>query len=393
MAFCRSCKSGKVSYNKFNMTEKNAPAVFDLPEITGHFSMAGTYQGGRPFGSGHIHDTFLIRTREHDSPDYILQRVNHVIFRDVPRLMENIVRVTGHLRDKLQAIPGADPAGEALTVILAKDGRPFHRDENGNYWRCYLFIEGRRSFDLVRDPKMARAGGEIFGRFVKLLADLPGPPLHETIVGFHSLENHWQVFLTSLSDDPCGRAGAIAGEAAFVRERVEDMQRIRHAARAGQIPLRVTHNDTKFNNILFDRQGRGSCVVDLDTVMPGYVHYDFGDAVRSGCNRAREDERDLDKVRLDLALFTGYAKGFLASLGGCLNDVEIAHLAFSAKLFAFLIGLRFLSDHLAGDRYFKIKHPGHNLQRARAQFRLLESMERQFAQMEEIVASLAEATV
>ncbi len=373
---------------------QNSPAnplsAFDLPGVAAKFSMEGTYASGRPYGSGHIHDTFLIETREKGCPDYILQRINHAIFRDVPRLMENIVRVTEHLRGKLSAMPGADPDRDVLTVISAADSRPFHRDEKGDFWRCYLFIDGHGSFDLVPDPELAFEGGKHFGLFIKLLSDLPGPPLHETIPGFHDLEIHLQRFLDALQADPCRRAAAQAAETAFILERAEDMKRIKRLGQAGAIPLRVTHNDTKFNNILFDRQGRGLCVIDLDTVMPGYVHYDFGDAIRSGCNRAREDEPDLERVGMDMALFTGYAGGFLSALNGCLTGEETANLAFSAKLFAFLIGLRFLNDHLAGDGYFKIAYPGHNLQRARVQFRLMEDMERRFAEMEDIVCRFAE---
>jgi hypothetical protein len=306
-------------------------------------------------------------------------------------MMENIVRVTGHIRAKLQAMPGTDPEREVLTVIPTKDGRYFYLDEKGNYWRCYLFIDCHRSYDLVDSPELALAGGKHFGRFLQLLADLPGPPLHETIVGFHDLEIHLQRFFANLQADPCQRAKELAVEIAFVRERAEAMKRILILGRAGRIPLRITHNDTKFNNILFAEQGGGGCIIDLDTVMPGFVHYDFGDAIRSGCNLAREDEVDLEKVQLDIALFAAFAKGFLASLRGCLSEGETANLAFSAKLFAFQIGLRFLSDFLAGDCYFKIKYPGHNLQRARVQFRLLESMEKQFAHMEDIISGLAAA--
>ena len=355
------------------------------------FSIAGTAAKGHRFGSGHIHDTFLVQTREKDRPDYILQRINHNIFKDVPRMMENIIRVTEHIRGKLRAMPGTDPERQVLTVIPTKSGRSYHHDENGEYWRCYLFIDRHRSFDLVSSPELAREGGKLFGRFVKLLADLPGPPLHDIIPGFHDLDVHLQRFFVNLGTDPCGRAQTVAAEIAFVQARAEDMKRIQRLGQAGRIPLRVTHNDTKFNNILFDEQGRGLCIIDLDTVMPGYIHYDFGDAIRSGCNRAREDESDLTTVGLELSLFEGYAQGFLAALNGCLIDEEIRHLAFSAKLFAFLIGLRFFSDHLAGDRYFKIAYPGHNLQRARVQFRLLESMESQFARMEDIISSLVVA--
>jgi hypothetical protein len=376
------------------MAEKNTSDLspgFGLPGVAANFAIKGTFAAARSYGSGHIHDTFLVRTRENECPDYILQRINHGIFKDVPRLMENIVRVTGHIRGKLNAIPGTRPDSEVLTVIPATDGRSFHLDTNDDYWRCYLFIDRHRSFDLVDGPGRAYAGGRHFGRFLNLLADLPGPPLHETIVGFHDLEKHLQIFSDNLQADPCRRAGEAAVEIAFIRERAEAMKLILRLGRAGHIPLRVTHNDTKFNNILFAEQGGGACIIDLDTVMPGFVHYDFGDAIRSGCNRAREDEADLERVGLDIALFAAFAEGFLQSLRGRLSSEEITHLAFSAKLFAFLIGLRFLSDFLAGDRYFKIKYPGHNLQRARVQFRLLESMEQQYAKMEDIVAGLTAA--
>lgn len=387
-------KPGKCFIIVAKMPEKNAVNLrpdFNLPAVAANFSMKGTFANARPFGSGHIHDTFLVQIHEHDCPAYILQRVNHAIFQDVPRLMENIVRVTSHIRSKLSAIPGAKPEREVLTVIPAVDGRNFHRDENGNYWRCYIFIDRQRSFDLVDSPERACEGGKHFGRFLKLLADFPGPPLHETIPGFHNVEFHLRKFSEVLQADPWRRAGEVAVEIAFVKERAEAMKRILRLGQAGLIPLRITHNDTKFNNILFDEHGGGLCIIDLDTVMPGYVHYDFGDAIRSGANQAREDEPDLERVGLNIALFTGYAKGFLASLRGCLTEAETSHLAFSAKLFAFLIGLRFLSDYLAGDRYFKISYPGHNLQRARVQFRLLASMERQFGQMEDIISDLVAA--
>jgi hypothetical protein len=375
------------------MPERNAlnscPDL-NLPDVAANFSMKGTFANARPFGSGHIHDTFLVQTRERNCPDYILQRLNHAIFQDVPRLMENIVRVTNHIRGKLSAIPGARPEREVLTVMLARDGRPYHLDEAGNYWRCFMFIEHHELGERSGELKQAFEAGRLYGLFINLLSNLPGPPLHEIIPRFHDVEFRLGEFEKALQADPCSRAGKVAAEIAFVKERAETMKLILHLGQAGRIPLRITHNDTKFNNILFDEHGRGLCIIDLDTVMPGYVHYDFGDAIRSGANRVREDERDLERVGLDIALFAGYTKGFLASLHGCLTEEETSHLAFSAKLFAFLIGLRFLSDHLAGDRYFKIKYPGHNLQRARVQFRLLEDMERQFSEMEDIVLRTAE---
>ncbi|HSQ35074.1 MAG TPA: aminoglycoside phosphotransferase family protein, partial [Candidatus Binatia bacterium] len=324
-----------------------------------------------------------------DRPRYILQRINQTVFRAVPALMENIVRVTAHLRGKQN--PGSELRHDVLTVIPAADGRYFYHDEKGDYWRCYVFIRHHRSYDRVPGPKLAREGGKVFGAFLNSLADLPGPPLHETIAAFHDPETHLQRFDERVAEDPGQRAAAAAAEIAFVQVRRQEMKRIQRLAEAGKIPRRVTHNDTKFNNILFDEQGRGLCVIDLDTVMPGYVHYDFGDAVRSGCNPAGEDALDLETVHIDLDLFKAFAEGFLLPLRETLNECEMAHLAFAAKLFAFQVGLRFLSDHLAGDGYFKIAYPGHNLQRARVQFRLLASMEKHFARMEDIIGALAGA--
>ncbi|MCJ7525508.1 MAG: aminoglycoside phosphotransferase family protein [Candidatus Aminicenantes bacterium] len=361
----------------------------DFKELFSRFALEGTPLSAKAYGSGHIHETFLVRTRERDCPDYILQRINTNVFADVPRLMENILRVTEHLRVKISALTGCDPENEVLTVVTGRDGRPFHQDDAGDYWRCYIFIEHQRPNDRLNSPGQAFEAGKLFGRFIDLLADLPGPPLHETIPAFHNVEHHLDQFKKVLQTDPLQRRAAAAKDIVFVEERSEEMKRILILGRAGIIPLRITHNDTKFNNILFDKAGRGLCIIDLDTVMPGYVHYDFGDAIRSGCNSSREDESDLERVGMDIHLFAGYARGFLESLPGCLNTVEIVHLAFSAKLFAFMVGLRFLSDYLAGDLYFKTVRPSHNLQRARVQFRLLEEMEKHFGEMEDIVSGLA----
>ncbi len=364
-------------------------AANGFAELFSRFALEGTLESAKAYGSGHIHETLLLKTRERECPDCILQRVNHHIFKDIPRLMENIVRVTGHLRQKIAAIPGADPDREVLTVVPTRDGNHFHQDGDGDFWRCYLFIDHQRPSDRVKDPGHACEAGKLFGRFLHLLADLPGPPLHETIPGFHDVELYLRKFSEVLQADPFRRSAQAADEIAAVQSRAWEMKRLLRLGRDGRIPLRVTHNDTKFNNILFDKRGRALCVIDLDTVMPGYVHYDFGDMIRSGCNRAREDEPVLDKVGMDIHLFAAYAGGFFESCRGGLDAEEISELAFSARFFAYMVGLRFLSDHLAGDRYFKISRPGHNLQRAKVQFRLLEDMERQSHEMEGIVSRLA----
>lgn len=362
-------------------------------ELFSRFAVEGSLVSAEPYGSGHIHETLRLKTRGRGCPDYILQRVNHTIFKDIPRLMENIVRVTGHLRQKIASLPGSDPGREVLTVVPARDGNYFYQDGDGGFWRCYLFIDHQRPSDRVQDPGHAGEAGRLFGRFLRLLADLPGPPLHETIPGFHDVDLYLRKFSEVLQADPFRRRAQAAAEIAVVQDRAWEMTRILRLGRDGRIPLRVTHNDTKFNNILFDRRGRARCVIDLDTVMPGYVHYDFGDMIRSGCNRAREDEPELARVGLDIHLFAACAGGFFASCRDGLNAEEISGLAFSARLFAYMVGLRFLSDHLAGDRYFKIACPGHNLQRARVQFRLLEDMDRQAPEMEDIVSGLAGKTI
>ena len=360
----------------------------DLQSIISNFQHEGTFSKAYPYGSGHINDTYKVETVENDKFNYILQRVNHKVFKDVPGLMENVLRVTSHIRKKMEGIEGTNPDREVLTVIPTTDGSSYHKDADGNFWRMYIFIWDNKSYDLVDSPEKAYQGGRMFGTFQALLADLPGKPLNETIVNFHNIEWRLETFEETLNNDPKGRAKDIKEEIKFVRDRAEEMKTILNLGREGKIPLRITHNDTKFNNVLLDQEDKGLCVIDLDTVMPGYVHYDFGDSIRTSTNTAAEDEADLSKVEMDINLFEGYAKGFLEQTKDTLNEVEIDHLAFSGKLFPYMIGLRFLTDYVDGDNYFKIHHEGHNLQRARAQFKLLQSMERQFGEMKGIIERL-----
>ena len=362
-------------------------AAVDPSALLSLFALTGRPASLRPYGSGHIHETYRLRMRAAAHPGYILQRINTGVFPDVPRLMENIVRVTGHLRARTRrGLP-------VLTVIPARDGLPYARDEIGGFWRCYRFIAHREPGGRLRGRMPAlspRAGeaGRLFGRFLIQMSDLPAPPLHETIRGFHDIGVHLGRFGELLHNDPAGRRKGIAAEIDFVRARAAAMGLIRDLARAGRIPLRVTHNDTKLNNVLFGPRG-ALCLIDLDTVMPGCVAYDFGDAIRSAANLAPEDEPDLRRVQLDMAVFREFARGYLGVLRGLLQAGEIAHLAFAARLMTYMVGLRFLNDHLDGDRYFRVDRPGHNLQRARVHFRLLQDMERRRAEMEDSVSFLA----
>ncbi len=364
-------------------------AAGDLAALFSHFAAKSPPVAIESYGSGHIHDTYRVQTRGRSDPGCILQRINTRVFPDVPRLMENIVRVTAHLRDK---VPRGRAARAVLTVIPADDGRPFHRDGDGGFWRCFRFIGHREPGERFMGGRLAGEAGKCFGRFIAQMADFPGPSLHETIRGFHDVEFHLGRFGDLLHADPARRREGAAAEIDFVRARAAGMRLIHDLGRAGRIPLRVTHNDTKFNNILFDERGRGLCLIDLDTVMPGYVHYDFGDAIRSAANTASEDERALRKVGLDMEVFREFARGYLGELRGRLTAEETAHLAFSARLLTYMVGLRFLNDYLDGDHYFKTGRRGHNLQRARVHFRLLEDMERRSAEMEDIVSCLAAGT-
>ncbi|MCE5346550.1 MAG: aminoglycoside phosphotransferase family protein [Bacteroidales bacterium] len=361
---------------------------YDLKEIFGYFTSEGTYSNGEPYGSGHIHDTFRVETCEKDKDNYILQRLNNNIFKNIPELQHNIERVTIHLRNKLQSIPGSNIKRECLSLIPARDGKSWIVDKDGNYWRMYIFISNHRSYNIVDSPDKAYEGGKAIGRFQAMLADMPGEPLFETIPFFHDIEKRLQTLNQKITEDPVGRAGTVGKEIDMVLQRAEEMKIILKLGKEGKIPVRITHNDTKFNNILLDENDKALCVIDLDTVMPGYVHYDFGDAIRTAANTAAEDETNLTKVNMDINLFKAYAKGYLSETGKTLNDVEKEYLAFAPKLITYTIAVRFLTDFIDGDKYFKIHHELHNIQRARAQLKLVMSMEEQYDEMKKIIRSL-----
>jgi len=357
----------------------------NLQPITRHFATQGTILSSFPYGSGHINDTYKVETAEANCHNYILQRINHKIFKNVPGLMDNIDRVTRHIRMKLEAIPGSDPNRQVLNLVYTLDNKSFYQDPDGNYWRMYIFIEDNRSYDIVDTPEKAFEGGRMFGKFQSMIADLPGGPLFETIPNFHNIEMRLQTLRDTLAKDPVERGQKVKNEVEFVLARAEEMGTILRLGQQGLIPPRITHNDTKFNNVLLDKNDQGLCVIDLDTVMPGYVHYDFGDSIRTSTNTGAEDDPDLSKVEMDIRLFEAYTRGFLQETRSTLTPTELEYLPLAGKLFPYIIGVRFLTDYIDGDNYFKIKHEHHNLQRARAQFKLLESMEGQFEEMKEVV--------
>ena len=363
---------------------------YNLKEIFECFTAEGTFQTGEPYGSGHIHDTFRVETSESDKDNYILQRLNTKIFKNIPQLQNNIERVTIHLRKKLKTIPGSNIKRECLILISSHEGKSWIIDKDGNYWRMYIFISNHRSYNIVESPDKAFEGGKAIGRFQAMLSDMPGDPLFETIPQFHNIENRLEKFNNKISEDPAGRVASIGREIDQYLQRGEEMKTILKLGKDGKIPLRITHNDTKFNNILLDENDKALCVIDLDTVMPGYVHYDFGDAIRTVTNTAAEDEIDLSKIRMDINLFKAYAEGYLSETGNTLNEVEKEYLAFAPKLITYTIGIRFLTDFIDGDNYFKIHHEFHNLQRARAQMKLVMSMEEQYGEMQKIIRQLVQ---
>lgn len=350
--------------------------------------MEGKLESCIPYGSGHINETYLLRTHENDSPDYILQKINKTVFKDIPGLMENIRKVTSHLHRKMEEEGKGDPSKEILTLIPTTCGKPYHLDERGDFWRLYIYIWPNKSYDIVPDGKVAYEGGKMFGRFQRLLSDLPGHELVETIPDFHHLGRRLEIFYKTLEKDRCNRISLVKKELDFVEKHHREMFRILELGDSGAIPERVTHNDTKFNNVLLDSAGKGLCVIDLDTVMPGFIHYDFGDTIRTATNTAAEDERDLSKVNMDLSIFSGFARGFLKETSHILNKTELDNLAFSGQVVTFTIGLRFLTDFLDGDRYFRIHREEHNLDRCRTQFKLVESQIRQADEMNRVISEI-----
>lgn len=359
----------------------------DVEDVGRHFVVVGRYQGAAPCGSGHINDTYAATYRAGDTLHrYIHQRINHTIFRDPAAMMDNISRVTRHLHQRLSDLPGADPLREGLTLIPTLTGAAYHVDANGHFWRTYRLIERARALDTVSTPEQAYQAAHAFGRFQNHVSDMPGPRLHETIPAFHHTPLRYQALATAAQRDVQQRARSAAAEIAFAQAHEPLTRILTELQTRGLAPERVTHNDTKINNVLMDEDtGRGLCVIDLDTVMPGLSLYDFGDLVRTALSPAAEDDVDLSRVQVRLPFFEALVQGYLAGVGPVLTPTEIAHLPEAGLLITLETGLRFLTDHLAGDTYFKIHRPGHNLDRCRTQFALVARMEEQLPDLRIIV--------
>ncbi len=363
------------------MTMKN-----ELSSVLEQFQIDGTLSDIVPYGNGHINQTYCATyTDNNKSKRYILQRINTEIFTDPIGLMNNIAGVTQFLRKGILSNNG-DPSRETLTLIKTKSDKFMYCDDTNHYWRIYLFIEDVTTFDLVEKPEDFFESGRAFGHFQRLLADYPVAELSETIKNFHNTPLRFETFQTAVKNDICGRASSVSDEIAFVMSHACDMDAITSELDNGTIPKRVTHNDTKLNNIMIDNQsGKAICVIDLDTIMPGSSLYDFGDSIRFGASTALEDEQDLEKVSISLTLFEHYTKGYLLGCGGSLLEREIQLMPMGAKIMTLECGMRFLTDYLQGDTYFRIHHAHQNLDRARTQFKLVTDMENKWSQLETIV--------
>ena len=356
----------------------------DIRAVARQFQICGDFVGAEPYGSGHINDTYRATYDQAGATTrYIFQRINHNIFKNPVGLMQNVERVTAHLVAKLA---GADSASRrTLTLLPTHAGKNWHVDAEGNHWRVYLFIEKARTFDAVESAEQAFKAAKAFGRFQKLLADLPAPRLNDTIPDFHHTPKRFAALEKAIAADVANRAVLAKPEIEFA---------LRHKAICSvlldaHLPERVTHNDCKFNNVMLDdATGEGICVIDLDTVMPGLAAYDFGDMVRTTTTPAKEDEKDLSKVGLQFPMFEALTRGYLSTAGEFLTPVERKLLPFGGKLITFTIGLRFLTDFLAGDVYFKVHRDGHNLDRCRTQFKLVESIDQQEPAMNKLVEAI-----
>ena len=361
-----------------------------LNEVLAAFDFPATLVGAVRYGQGHINDTFCVvcQPQEGDCIRFILQGLSKAAFPRQDELMENFIGITSHLRKKIIA-NGGDPLRETLSLVKTKDGKDYYTDATGKAWRLTPFIENTDCFQSAT-PELFEASARAFGRFQYLLSDYPAETLHESIVNFHHTEDRFAKFEAALAADKMGRAKEVEAEVKFAMDRKADCSVALQALRDGKLPLRVTHNDTKLNNILIDRDTKeGICVIDLDTTMPGLSINDFGDSIRFGANHSKEDEKDLSKVNFDIELYEAYTRGFLEGAKGGLTKAELAYLPWGAKLMTLECGIRFLTDYLDGDNYFRIHYPEQNLDRTRTQFKLVSDMEQQWDAMAAVVAKYA----
>ena len=372
------------------MKNMHLPTDIDLSQVLAAYDFPDTLLGAVRYGQGHINDTYCVicQPQDGDCIRFILQGLSRAAFPKPEEVMENMSGITGYLRENILAA-GGDPNRETLTLIKTRGGQDYFTDSNNTVWRLTTFVENTDCYQSAT-PELFEAAAYAFGKFQYMLQGYPAETLHEPIPKFHDTEDRFQKFLAVLTADRLGRAKEVQSEIDFAMARKGDCSVALQALRDGKLPLRVTHNDTKLNNILIDRAtGQGICVIDLDTTMPGLSINDFGDSIRFGANHSAEDEKDLSKVNFDIHLFEVFTRGFLKGAQGSLTPAELDYLPWGAKLMTLECGIRFLTDYLDGDNYFRIHYPGQNLDRCRTQFKLVQDMEQQFDAMKAVIAKYA----
>ena len=358
-----------------------------IEKVVAAFDVEGKVVEYIPFGNGHINDTRLVTMD--NGVQYVLQRINKNVFKRPDLLMENYVGVTKFIRKKIEEM-GGDPLRNVLNAMPTKDGKAFLLDEEGEFWRLLVYVTDSIGYDKVERPEQFYDSAVSFGDFQYMLRDYPAHTLHETIVNFHNTPDRYRQLMEAIENNAAGRLDEVSAEIEFAKARFEFAHTLENAHKEGKLPLRVTHNDTKLNNILFDiNNGEALCVIDLDTIMPGYSVNDFGDSIRFGATTALEDETDLSKVNFDISLYELYVKGFIEGAKGGLTEGELEMLPIGAIMMTFECGMRFLADYLNGDTYFRIHRPSHNIDRCRNQFKLVADMESQLDEMRAIVRKYA----
>ncbi len=355
-------------------------------KIVQQFVLANEVGEIRPLKIGHINDSFIVASASTGGTSYFLQKINHNIFKDVVGLQQNIQIVTDHLRKKLTEAGVKNIDKKVLQLVPTKDGKLFYQDEEGSYWRMYVNLENTHSFDVIT-PELAYKAGEAFGDFQCMLSDIPHDQLIETIPNFHNMEFRLHQFREAVRGNAAERLAETQWMVDEIEKRADEMCRPEQLFREGKLPKRINHCDTKVNNMLFDANDEPICIVDLDTVMPGFVLSDFGDFMRSGANTGLEDDVNLDNVEANLAIFEAYTRGYLKK-ATFLTPIELENLAFGAKLITYMQTVRFFGDYLNGDTYYKVQHENHNWQRTLAQFKLLQSFEKNYPAMQKLIQEL-----
>ncbi len=354
-----------------------------MKNIVAKFNLMGTVKEIAPLGAGLINASYKVTTVEPDCPDYVLQKINNNVFKDVDLLQHNIEVVTAHIRKKLEERGETDITRKVLQLIKTNDGKTYCTDDQGGYWRMIIFISDAYTLDTVT-PEYSRYAGEAFGDFQSMLADLP-EKLEETIPNFHNMEFRLQQFHDAIAENPVGRVAEVQCYIDELEKRAEDMCKAERLHREGKLPKRICHCDTKIPNMMFDKDGSILCVIDLDTVMPSFVFSDFGDFLRSAANTGAEDDKDLDNVNFNMEIFKAFTQGYLSGAKSFLLPIEIENLPYAATLFPYMQTVRFLTDYINGDTYYSIKYPEHNLVRTKAQFKLLQSAEEKLGEMSEFI--------